>query len=199
MYAVQTAAYEFRGSHVGIETNSTPTTPPTHKPLDLEAITAQKIHIVNNLPTHCAHCQAEFPPQSIVELKDGCVMAYCKQKGACGKSQVLFAGIELKTPIYGKSCRFQRIQPAPREQDLPEGTEQSSEVVESITAALLAELNRPRVITMEDHNPTCATCGNGYLSHKQDVDQNGWRITGYTKLDPLPTWPRFHQASGTWR
>ena len=195
MYAVQTAAFDFRRSHVGIATDSTPTSPPTRKPLDLEAIAAQKRHIVNNLPTHCSHCNAEFPPQSIVELKDGSVTAYCKKKGACGKSHVLFAGIELKQPIYEQVCVFRRIEPKFETTSNLPTTEHVP--VEVDMEQLLRSCHRE--VTLEDHDPTCASCGKRNLSHHHDVDQNGWRIARYEVIRPPRNWPVFNKQTGSWK
>ena len=44
----------------------------------------------------------------------------------------------------------------------------------------------------------CERCGEPRSAHKQDVDTNGWRITGYTAA-PLPKdWPVYSATTGTW-
>lgn len=193
MYACQTAAFSFRNQHSfnSNVTDSTPTSPPTHKALDLSAICTQKWEIINNLPHNCVHCSAEFPPKSVVELKDCSIMAYCKKPGACGKSQVLFAGIELKSPIYEQVCAFQAIEHKLEIED-------SNEPLDSAKLMGELEMHARRPVTMEDHSPTCAKCGSRYHNHHHDVDQNGWRIARYEAIKPPGDWPVFDSVSGTW-
>ena len=44
---------------------------------------------------------------SFVERPDNSIMAYCKTKDACGRSHVLFAGIDKTIPKYEQICIFE--------------------------------------------------------------------------------------------
>jgi hypothetical protein len=109
MYAAQSAAFSARDVLLGRKTDSTSDSPPSFTSPNLEELCSLKKKVLAELPTHCIHCDAEYTKKSFVETKDGAVMAYCKQPGACGKSLVLFAGVDLSTPIYIRVCMFQKL------------------------------------------------------------------------------------------
>ena len=115
MYQCQAPAYAARNEIVGKPTDSTPTTPPSVPEIDVEALCKLKREIVSNLPTNCPHCQAEYPRDikgTFVELRNcGSIVAYCKKPGACGRSNVIFAGVELARPVYEQVCVFRRRVP----------------------------------------------------------------------------------------
>ena len=113
MYKCQQAAFDIREVMLGQPTDSTPTTPPTVPDIDLVALCRRKREIINNLPNHCIHCNAEYPKDTLgvfVELRDDSqtIMAYCRKPGACGRSRVLFAGVDLVKPIYEQVCIFSK-------------------------------------------------------------------------------------------
>ncbi len=93
MYQSQQPAYAARSEIIGKITDSTPTTPPSIPEINLDELCRLKREIVSNLPTHCVHCQAEYPKDIkgvFVEMKnDNTIVAYCKKPGACGRSHVL--------------------------------------------------------------------------------------------------------------
>jgi hypothetical protein len=197
MYATQRPAFEARKVllDASFKSPSTPTSPPEYDPIDVLALCALKKSVVSHLPTHCIHCGAEYPQGSIVELSDGTVMAYCKCKGACGKSHVLFAGVDVSTPIFEKTCPFKSIVvEVDATADLTAVGPPSAQEL----ARLVTELQH-RVITIEDHDPTCALCGKRHLSHKQDCDVNGWRIASRRRVALPSDWPVFQPSTATWK
>jgi hypothetical protein len=111
MYAQQSAAYSARDNYGSHRTDSTKDEPPSHSTPNLEELCNLKKKIVTDLPTNCVHCGADYPLGSIIELKDQCIVAYCKKKGACGKSLVLFAGLDLVVPSYVQVCKFEAVTP----------------------------------------------------------------------------------------
>eukprot|EP01040_Poterioochromonas_malhamensis_P002183 gene2183-2324_t len=177
MYAIQRPAYAARAELTGPVTDSTPTTPPTHPPLDVAGLCNLKKSVVQNLPTTCGHCGAELPPRSIIE-HNGAVVAYCKLKGACGRSQVLYAAVEFKTPIYRQVCKFVHRPSAER-----------------VVPGEMGRMNHAEL--MEMHDPSCANCGERMSQHKKS-DQNGWTIIGYNPISYPSDWPFFDSSTGTW-
>ena len=107
MYAQQAPAFEARSRMITDLGPSTENSPPVFTLPDIEGLTALKKQVVENLPTKCVHCGADMLPEYCTELRDGTVMAYCKKRGACGRSLVLFAGVKLVRPIYRQICPFQ--------------------------------------------------------------------------------------------
>ena len=183
MYQVQQAAYTARNNFVLKPTDSTPETPPTHPPIDVEGICQLKKDVVANLPKVCCHCESEYPPGSIIERPEGSIIAYCKLKGACGKSRVLFAGIELSVPVYEKICRFQK----------PASDEAERQYTHNELAAVRADVFRLHGIVAGD--VICELCGKRYDQHEDAAvigraDQNGW-VERRRSLVPLPAdWPK---------
>eukprot|EP01040_Poterioochromonas_malhamensis_P018649 gene18649-21832_t len=107
MYAQQAPAFEARSRMITDLGPSTEDSPPVFTLPDIEGLKALKKQVVENLPTKCVHCEADMLPEYCTELRDGTVMAYCKKRGACGRSLVLFAGVKLVRPVYRKICPFQ--------------------------------------------------------------------------------------------
>jgi hypothetical protein len=178
MYQIQAPAFNARSQILGTPTNSTPDTPPIHPPIDVAQLCALKKSVIANLPTTCGHCGAELPPRSIVE-HDGSIMAYCKKPGACGRSQVLYAAVDFKTPVYKKVCIF-----TPRVTGNHHDFERMNEMSHD-------EL-------MQMHDPSCANCGSRSSQHKK-CDQNGWAVTGHSNLALPADWPAFDSSTGTWK
>lgn len=100
MYMCQTVAYQARDKLGGTKTDSTLTAPPSHTPPDITALCELRKKVLSELPKTCAHCKAPLLHSigSFVERPDGSLMAYCKGKGACGRSQVLFAPFDRSVP-----------------------------------------------------------------------------------------------------
>ncbi len=140
MYQAQTVAFNARSELMGVKTDSTPETPPTHTLPNVVELSALKQRIVSNLPTNCVHCEAIYPPNSFLEHK-GSVMAYCKLKGACGRSLVLFAGVEMNTPVYTKICPFKAPEIIPAEASADTGAPVIIPSDAEILAAHQEELN----------------------------------------------------------
>jgi hypothetical protein len=176
MYNEQGEPYEAPSQFIDTPTNSTADTPPTHAPLDFAGLCNLKKSVVGNLPKNCGHCGAELPPKSIVELKNGEIMAYCRKKGACGRSQTLFESVEFKSPIYEKVCIYETT-------PLEPGT-------------TVWEMTRTALQQME--TPTCAKCGKEREEHPQ-CDRNGWAVTGYNNLTKPSDWPSFDADTATWK
>ena len=112
MYPQQMMAFSSRNAHMGTTTDSTAECPPSTAKPDIKALCELKKKIVGNLPTTCSHCGVALLPQSIIERHTGEVIAYCKAPGACGKSLVLFAGVDLSYPVYKRFCPFKFKEPA---------------------------------------------------------------------------------------
>jgi hypothetical protein len=169
MYEIQRPAYEARSQLVGKPTDSTPDTPPAYPALDVVGLCNLKKSIVENLPTTCSHCGAEFPIGSIVELGNEEIVAYCKKPGACGRSQVLFAAVDFRTPAYKKVCIY-----SPKD--------------DSSSVPDLSEIGHLQLMQMD--LPTCAHCGQDEASHPP-CDENGWSVVGYNNVSFPPDWPYF--------
>lgn len=194
MYQVQRPAFEARKTILDACCigPSTATSPPQIQAINIQEVCELKKQAIANKPINCVHCGAKHPERSIIETKDGSIIAYCREKGACGKSNVIFAGIELSTPQFEQVCPFQhRIH-------IPE-----TRITEDLNAELTQEpiIQRPmfREITMEDHSPTCALCGKRYHEHKQDCDQFGWRICSRRPVVLPSDWPVFQPDLAIWQ
>ena len=225
MYAQQAVAYSARDSMAGRQTDSTEDSPPTHTAPDLEGLCELKKKIIANPPTHCCHCNAEFTENSIVEIRDECIMAYCKKKGACGKSLVLFAGLNLTYPVYAKICPFKSLVVAASEPvvlTLPVESEagppitgelsQQEQVEPAIATsvfALPAQALPPgrwqEVIDVyalhNIHRPEemCALCGKQYREHDtRPCDQNGWVETHSVQYTLPRDWPVYNSSTHSW-
>lgn len=218
MYATQREAFAVRDRALNSATDSTPTSPPSrHLSVpDVAELCRVKRQVVSNLPAKCFHCGADYPPNSegkgtFVERSDGTVMAYCKTKGACGKSHVLFAGVALVIPHYKQVCTFVRRSAA---EATEAAAEQAEHVVPPPTAELIEELQQLQQeaapqpyrgasgMTSEElremHDPTCAACGERWQAHPKDCDVNGWRIAEQERVPYPADWPRFDERTGTW-
>jgi hypothetical protein len=164
-------------------------------------------------------------------------MAYCKKKGACGRSHVLFAGVELTRPVYEQVCVFssraeefnfvpkQRqpqpvfsgatpteqqevVQQEPLQQEVlqqeplqqePLQQEVTQHVFQEVSTRAYPDFSRmTNDQMMEMHNPTCAKCGRRSLDHKNDVDQNGWRIAYKERIRNPPGLPVYNPSTGNW-
>lgn len=209
MYAQQAVAYSARDSLLGEHTDSTPDTPPTIAAPDLEGLCALKRQVVENLPAACVHCGAEMLKEYCVELKDQCVISYCKKKGACGRSLVLFAGFDRTYPIYSKTCCFKQVEEAaPVEFEAPTelaGREQQSML--SVEQTVFAALSRRQGLEQEQldiyalhgivrPDAKCATCERAYSTHRK-CDQYGWYESSRACYKLPSEWPGYVEP-GTW-
>lgn len=215
MYAQQTVAFEARNRMASVKTDSTWDTPPTYTRPDIEGLTALKKQIVNNLPKKCSHCEADLFKECFVELKDGTIMAYCKTKGACGRSLVLFAGVDMIIPQYVKVCPFKELvssdpQPTPT---YAAPTEQS---VFADLAALNLQQEEQQQVHVQQHvifdyhalhgipkpNSICEHCEKPYSEHDghsmRNCDSNGWLRSGSTLIELPSDWPRYNPSLHEW-
>lgn len=215
MYAQQAVAYSSRDSLLGETTNSTPESPPTQTPPDIERLCELRRHVLRNLPTTCSHCKAEMLKDDIVDHK-GSIIAYCKTPGACGRSLVLYAGVDFSYPVYEQTCPYKYTPPAAAPTAIPTSFTDADIVPVEAAPLDLAELTQQiqqhasRLPTDQTGaldiyalhgipNPAhmCDTCGRGPDVHKK-CDQNGWyevRRQHYT----LPAnWPRYDSSTKTW-
>jgi hypothetical protein len=202
MYAIQRPAYEARSQLVGRPTDSTPDTPPSHPPLDVVGLCNLRKSIVENLPTTCSHCGAEFPKGSIVELKGGEIIAYCKKLGACGKSQVLFAAVDFRTPVYKKVCVYSRglpaVIPPPQQSGVPSSAQTTTPpgpIIHADPRANMSQMTHQQLMQM--HCPSCVHCGLDEAHHSR-CDQNGWSIASYNTISYPSDWPYYNPSTGTW-
>jgi hypothetical protein len=157
MYQVQTAAFDAADSYRPPVTNSTPQHPPVHTVKIDEACKAKQ-EALAHLPTNCSHCGTTLSGAScIVEIKSGDVMAYCRDAGGCGKSQVLFCSVPLTVPTYKQVCVFKSAPTAARsKQDEAQG----------VDVYALHGISRPDAV--------CLTCNKAWTDHVQGYDSNGW-------------------------
>jgi hypothetical protein len=177
MYEIQNFAFAAADVYQPPKTNSTPDHPPVHI-VDLQAACAAKKKIVENLPTKCGHCSTSFnAPNCIVEIKDGDVMAYCRGQGGCGKSQVLFVGVNASIPRYRKVCVFKTSVPPAEQNELQH---------QPLDIYALHGITRPETI--------CDTCGQRYDNHPTGYDHNGWLQDGVDQLELPGDWPMFHDG-----
>jgi hypothetical protein len=178
LYECQIPAYQSHSAYNAKVTNSTPTSPPEVTPTDINAACQKKKEIVNNLPTKCSHCG--MATGSIVELKDGSIMAYCKSS-ECGRSQVLYVAPSLTTPKYKQVCVFEEDQskavPSPNE-------------------------DHGRIMKMHGIIPNeadCKNCSKQYKDHERDYDTNGWVQCGEEIIKLPSDWPTWDTKSKTWK
>lgn len=224
MYQTQAVAFNARNEILGKATDSTPITPPSVPAIDLNALCKLKRDIVSNLPKNCLHCGAEYPIEvkgTFVERDDGSIMAYCKQKGACGRSHVLFAGVELVKPVYEQVCVFtykgfnsaplgqkeeqaaiikssdfqqQLVVPKIEQQQFDPSDLTAISSIDQIQASFdMSKMTHDEM--MELHDPTCAKCGLRKLAHKTDIDKNGWRVARKESLSLPADWPTYYPST----
>ncbi len=93
----------------GLKTDSTPTSPPSHTIPDIKGLCDLKKKILSNLPDKCAHCGKPHKHSlgSYKERDNDEIIAYCKTKDGCGRSQILFAALDLSYPEYKQICIFE--------------------------------------------------------------------------------------------
>jgi hypothetical protein len=153
LYAVQQPAFESAAAYSPKVTDSTPDSPPSFTPADLSQACETKTNIVNNLPTQCAHCATSFEGVTgcLTEMSNGTIMAYCKGKGGCGRSQVLFVPPDTTVPKYKKVCVFE--------------AEPGHPSLDDITYSMHAMM--PQIAP-------CRKCRKNYQEHERGYDSNGW-------------------------
>jgi hypothetical protein len=202
MYELQSAAFSARSELLGIVTDSTTILPPTHSPPNIVELCALKRRILNNLPTECGHCHAIYPPNSIVE-HTGSVIGYCKLPGACGRSLILFAGVDMTCPVYQKICPFKAVEeeviPVPSQSGNVSAAQveqtpifsQVQQQQSTFDVYALHGITRPNVV--------CSLCGITFQHHDhRKCDQNGWVETGRRYLELPSNWPVFNERTKTW-
>lgn len=225
MYACQAPAFAARDELVGIQTDSTPEHPPHHDTPDWRRLCDLKLSIVQSLPTACSHCGAVLEPEFIIERRDGDIVAYCKTKGACGKSQVLFAAVDPTYPVYTKFCPFRTAEaeiPQPAVIDPTSVAAQQGQIfgesaaapAEPPTEATIPPDVLNRLIGLDSqtqeldvyalHGITrpdapCALCNRPYRDHERGCDQNGWKETRRALYDLPADWPVFDPATHKWK
>lgn len=193
MYELQTSAFSARSELMGTITDSTNILPPTHSPPNIIELCTLKRRILSALPTECGHCQAQYPPKSIIE-HGGSIIGYCKLRGACGRSLVLFAGVDMTCPVYEKICPFKEV-------DKEEVISVPLQPINTISVAQIEQqqfdyhalhgITRPTVV--------CSLCGLTFQQHDhRKCDQNGWVETGRRALELPSNWPVFNSRAQTW-
>ena len=212
MYPQQAPAFEARNQFGGSISDSTVDSPPTFVAPDFAALCEIKKTVVNNLPAMCCHCGAEYPPGSIIERQDGDIMAYCKLRGACGKSLVLFASIDRTAPVYQKFCKFQ---PAVVQSTVFMTPEVVHGEIEEQQEQQLPIPTTPFPVVMEQqqqqldiyalhgiHRPEerCSRCSEEFRQHQhqRECDQNGWVRVQSRLLDLPADWPTYNPSTHTW-
>lgn len=220
----QQPAFEARSRMVTDLGPSTENTPPVFTEPDIEGLKNLKKQVVENLPTHCSHCSADMLSEYCCELKDGSVMAYCKKPGACGKSLVLFAGVDLVRPVYRKICPFKKVvssiarepvvvapSTGPQSGDSAGGTEmqlpqqpadspvQEQQIYDIVELYRRGEIDEYELHGINRPTDVCALCGKTYDKHEHtSCDQHGW-VHDHDELLPLPNdWPRYDRSSHRW-
>jgi hypothetical protein len=196
MYQQQMPAFSIRDElGGGLTTNSTPDDPPQHESPDWIKLCELKRSIVQNLPTTCSHCGSGFPDGSIVERRDGDIVAYCKASGACGRSLVLFAAVDRSYPVYKKFCPFRAVEPSSaeaQEESVSGPPDRTPELPQSITMQEVLSRTPLDIYALHGITPPhtlCSLCDKGYQAHEQGCDQNGWKEVG-RRLYALPAdWP----------
>lgn len=212
MYQSQTAAFLARRSLVTDLGPSTVDTPPVFNPPDIDGLKALKKQVVENLPKTCVHCGAELFPECFLERIDGSIMQYCKKKGACGRSLVLFAGVEMTKPVYRKICPFEKVNNQPpvqgdiflptRQQDTSVNSMQIEEPRQQQQFDMIELMREVDVYALHGiQRPTdvCGLCGLTYDVHEhKPCDQYGW-VHDHDERLPLPDdWLIFDPTSHTW-
>lgn len=206
MYAQQAVAFDARAALMGHTTDSTPETPPTHTAPDIVQLCALKKQVLQNLPTSCVHCKAEIKKEYIVE-HNGSIMAYCKTPGACGRSLVLFAGVDFTYPVYAQTCVYTHAERTPPPAfGKPAGSTQTLSAAELEQA--IQQLNVTNFINADPGNiyalhgipnpaHLCDTCGKSPNQHKK-CDQNGWYEVRRSVYALPSDWPVYSTWTKTW-
>lgn len=221
MYMQQMAAFSARSSMITDLGPSTEDSPPAFTPPDIEGLKALKKSVVENLPTHCSHCRAELLPEYFVERDGGTVIAYCKKRGACGKSLVLFAGVDMVRPIYRKICPFKMRETTVEQLSIPTVSDNNAnETSSDLTEQMQSQQHHPtRSLEMDLHGmlssqapmdiyalhginrPTdmCILCNKEYSRHEHvECDRHGW-VHDHDELLALPDdWPEFDSRHHRW-
>ena len=138
-------------------------------------------------------------------------MAYCKKPGACGKSLVLFAGVDLVRPVYRKICPFKKVvgpiarepvvvtpSTGPQSGDSVGGTEmqlpqqpadlpvQEQQIYDIVELYRRGEIDEYELHGINRPTDVCALCGKRYDKHEHtSCDQYGW-VHDHDELLPLP-------------
>ena len=182
MYQSQMPAYSAHSAYNAHVSNSTPTSPPEVTPTDITAACTKKKNVVNALPIKCSHCPAALSHEDncFNEMKDGSVIAYCRAKGGCGRSQVLFVAPELSIPKYKQVCVFEE------DTTKPNGS----------TADHTA-LMRMHGVTI--NGAVCKKCEKTYESHEKGYDTNGWVQCGEDIIKLPSDWPVWNASAKTWK
>lgn len=98
-------------------------------------------------------------------------MAYCKTSGACGRSHVLFAAIDLKIPQYRQICIFKK----PESSQAVNSSGMPLNPDGSIDYSALHGIIKPTEV--------CQRCERPYSEHKhKETDQNGWAMDGCERV-----------------
>src|SRR3990167_3771645 len=195
MYAVQAAAYEARQEYEPYVTKvpSTPETPPVVESDLTKACEAKKLALVNK-PQVCSHCEAPLQTEYFEEF-NGTIFAYCKSKGGCGKSQVLFVNPSRTAPVFAKCCIFEPSDPNDvfDRQTLLERTRGESRVAKRSDQL-------PYAAYKGDYIPisaACLKCDLPFKKHKQNIDNNGWAQVSTITLQVPEDWPH-NLGGGAW-
>lgn len=204
MYAQQAVAYDARAALLGQTTDSTPKTPPTQTPPDIVQLCALRKQILKNLPSTCVHCNAEMKKEYIVDHK-GSIMAYCKAPGACGRSLVLFAGVDFTYPVYAQTCVYTHspavaAAPVTASHAQPLSAAEMELVVNELTSTNFNDVGAMDIYTLHGiPNPAhlCDHCGKPPSEHKK-CDQNGWYEARRSVYTLPPDWPVYNNGTKTW-
>ena len=167
MYACQRTAFESGKLHSARLTDSTLESPPSYIPPNLIELASIRRSVISNLPSSCVHCNAVLLREYIISRSDNSIIAYCKSKNGCGKSQVLFAPINLAKPYYEQVCVYEIPDV------IPEGSEQYTR----------------HGVSYRHPDELCKKCNQPSRSHKSGVDQNGWVKIGESCIDLPGDWP----------
>lgn len=173
MYAQQTVAYAARDALIGETTNSTPESPPILTPPDIVKLCDLRREILRNLPTTCTHCKAEMLKEYIVDHK-GSIIAYCKTPGACGRSLVLYAGVDFSYPIYEQTCRYVYTPPTAEATVGAAVSAPETAVISTGTEAVDAEsFNTPDFVQQLQADAVQVPIQQYYSAAHFPLDQNG--------------------------
>jgi len=181
LYAIQSAAYDSHAQYNLKKTDSTPTTPPSITPTNAEEACKKKKEIVFALPTKCGHCShpVDADDRCFAEVK-GTVMVYCKKKGGCGRSQVLFVCPDLTIPKYKQVCIWE---------------EDKSTSTANDQHKAIAQLHG---LPYTSSDSKCIKCSKSYKEHTFGYDQNGWVEYARDVIHVPQDWPLWNSSTGLW-
>ncbi len=200
MYVQETKAFADRAKLIGTARNSTPSSPPINTNVDIDGLCKLKQKVINNLPLQCGHCGINYLEKtSFAEFMDGTIMAYCKGPGCCGRSMVLFAGVELWTPTYTQICPFIPFQDEVEEATSPRSPESPS--TNSSTSP--RSVNIENIIAYQQWSPSvrnpdsvCEICSKPFGLHDSyrmtQCDSYGWIANGKRELLTPADWPEYY-------